>query len=163
LPDSDDRPRTRSVQHDERGKFRKGNTAGVDRSQPSYDRNLTRDIKTVLAEHGDDGLTWSKKIVRAMAKQAAGGNVKAAEWLGDRAEGKAVQRLDVDVMSKARILAEMYGLDPGEVASMARAIAEEEAGGTPLGVGDDSAFEGGHPAARNSISVDPQPASDTSE
>ena len=145
------------------GRFLPGNTAGRDRSQPRYDRNITRDVKRVLAEHGVDGESWSLKIVRAMANQAARGNVKAAEFLGDRAEGKAVQRLDVDVMSKARVLAEMYGLDPGEVASMARAIAEEEAGGTPLGAGPDSDFEGGHPAREISIDVDPRTDSDTSE
>ena len=145
------------------GRFLPGNRAGADRSQPRYDRNITRDVKRVLAEHGVDGDSWSLKIVRAMAKQAAHGNVKAAEWLGDRAEGKAVQRLDVDVMSKARVLAELYGLDPGEVASMARAIAEEEAA-TPLPPpGPDSDFEGGLPAARNSISVDPQQETETSE
>lgn len=65
-------------------------------------------------------------IVSAMIREAKLGNTKAAEWLADRAEGKAVQRIDVDVMRKSALLAEMYGLDPAEVASMARQIAEEE-------------------------------------
>ena len=41
-----------------------------------------------------------------------GGNVKAAEWLGDRAEGKAVERLDVDVMRKSELLSNMASRIP---------------------------------------------------
>ena len=145
------------------GRFVKGNTLGVGRSQPRYDRNITRDVKRVLAEYGDNGgESWSLRIVRAMARQAAAGNTKAAEWMADRAEGKAVQRLDVDVMNKARILAEMYGLDPGEVASMARQIAEDEAA-APLPPGPDSDFEGGSPGSRDSVVVDPPESSDPGE
>lgn len=144
------------------GNFRKGNTAAAGRAQPHYDRNITRDVKAVLAEHGSDGESWSRKIVRAMAKQASHGNVKAAEWLADRAEGKAIQRIDVDVMRKAELLAEMYDLDPAEVVSMARQIAEEEeATSTPLLAEPDTT--GGVPDAQVSKVVDAGLSSEDSE
>ena len=139
------------------GRFAKGNRAGVGRSNPRYDRDLTKEIRRQLAAPGDDGLTNAARIVKAMIGQAANGNTKAAEWLGDRAEGKAIQRLDVDIRQRSLVLASAYGLDPEEVARMAQEIADADA--TPAldepEVDRDSASEGGSPGQRISEDVDP--------
>jgi len=132
----------------ETGRFVRGNKESVGRPAPRYDRHLSRGIRSLLAQGHPDGGTHADAIVRAMVTQARNGNVKAAEWVADRAEGKAVQRLDVDVVRKSELLAELYGLDPGEVASMARQIAEEEAA-MVLPTGPDPAFEGGVPGSRD--------------
>jgi len=107
----------------ETGRFVKGNRESVGRPAPRYDRHLSRSIRALLAQGHPEGGTHADAIVRAMVAQARNGNVKAAEWVADRAEGKAVQRMDVDIQRKAARLAETYGLDPVEVVALAEEIA----------------------------------------
>jgi hypothetical protein len=131
------------------GRFLKGNQASAGRRKPHYDRTIALTIREELAATGGPDGRNARAIVRAMVKEAKGGNVKAAEFLRDSADGKPVQRQDVDVIAKARQLAIQYGLDPDTVLAVATRIAqddeEDNAFPTVASVPPESDADGGSP------------------
>lgn len=72
------------------------NPKGRPRKLPELDKLLA----DVLGEE-KDGIEAAKVILMALRKKAAGGDVRAAEVLLDRAYGKAKQQMDITTQGQA--------------------------------------------------------------
>ena len=77
----------------EKHKFKKGQT-GNPNGRPKKIPEIDTLLADVLGEE-KDGVSAAKAILMKLRQKAAGGDVRAAEILLDRAYGKAKQTLDV--------------------------------------------------------------------
>src|ERR1700733_8916843 len=71
-----------------------GNPGGRPTTAP-----LSQACREVLSHPvpGDpEGRTYAEKIATTLAEKAAGGDIRAAQELGDRAEGRPRQRLEIE-------------------------------------------------------------------
>jgi hypothetical protein len=67
-------------------------------------QKLSAAIRQVLGEPvpGGGGITYAQAIARKLADRAAAGCVRSAELLGDRAEGRPTQSLDIELTALAQ-------------------------------------------------------------
>lgn len=75
--------------------FQKGNTYGNRRGRPKKGASLADHLRAELEQaYNGQAITNKERIAAVMVKQACAGNLRAAEWLMDRTEGKAPQRIE---------------------------------------------------------------------
>lgn len=106
-------------------RFPKG-MSGNPNGRPKLTR-LTDALREQIAQTNPDAPeeTIAEQIARALIKEAIAGNVQAIREIGDRCEGKPMQKVDVDLQIKDwRTLAQNYGLNEDDVIREAKLLIE---------------------------------------
>ncbi len=88
---------------------------------------LTEALREQLAEINPDAPeeTIAEQIARALISEAKTGNVQAIREIGDRTEGKPMQKVDLDVQVKDwRTEAQKYGVTEQDVINEAKLLIE---------------------------------------
>jgi len=107
-------------------RFKKGET-GNPLGRPKLTR-LTDALREQLAETNTDApeQTVAETIARALIREAKTGNVQAIREIGDRTEGKPMQKVDLDLqINDWRILAKNYGVSETDVLTEAKLLIAE--------------------------------------
>jgi hypothetical protein len=80
----------------ERHKFKKGQPSPNPKGRPKKLPEIDDLLADVLGKDVGNGLIMAEKILLAIAKKAAAGDVRAAEVLMDRAYGRPKQSMEID-------------------------------------------------------------------
>ncbi len=107
-------------------KFPKG-VSGNPSGRPKLTK-LTEALREQLAEEMPNApeRTVAEAIARALIKEAVSGNVQAIREIGDRTEGKPMQKVDLDVQVKDwRTEAQKYGVTEQDVIREAKLLIAE--------------------------------------
>ncbi len=118
------------------GKFAPGNsigkkfpprTSGNPNGRPRLTR-LTECLRQQLAEAMPNApeRTVAEAIARTLIREAISGNVQAIREIGDRTEGKPMQKVDLDLqINDWRTLAKNYGVSETDVLTEAKLLIAE--------------------------------------
>jgi len=85
------------------GQFTKGNSAGVqfkpgNKANPNGRRGSLKDILDTIGDEVDDkGVSNREQIMRKVTAMAKRGDMKAVQFIADRSEGKALERVEQHV------------------------------------------------------------------
>jgi hypothetical protein len=112
-------------------RFPKGET-GNPNGRPKLTK-LTEALREQLAEEMPNApeRTVAEAIARALIKEAVSGNVQAIREIGDRTEGKPMQKVDLDVQVKDwRTEAQKYGVTEQDVIREAKLLIAESIDGS---------------------------------
>jgi hypothetical protein len=71
-----------------------GNPGGRPKTAPLS--QACREVLALLVPGDAEGRTYAQKIAAALAEKAADGDIRAAQELGDRAEGRARQSIEIE-------------------------------------------------------------------
>jgi hypothetical protein len=124
-----------------KGKFPPGNkigkqfprgVSGNPNGRPKLTK-LTEALREQLAEEMPSApeRTVAEAIARALIKEAVSGNVQAIREIGDRTEGKPMQKVDLDVQVKDwRTEAQKYGVTEQDVIREAKLLIAESIDGS---------------------------------
>ena len=76
------------------GPGNRANPGGRPKSAPLS--QACREVLAMPAPDDPEGRTYAQKIATALAEKAAEGDIRAAQELGDRAEGRARQAIEIE-------------------------------------------------------------------
>jgi hypothetical protein len=109
-------------------RFREG-VSGNPGGRPAI-RALSKACRAILAQPAPDGsgMTFAEAIARKLADKALNGDVKAAQELADRTEGRPGQSIDVTV---TKLSEKFYNMSREDLLEYA------ETGKLPEGIADD--------------------------
>ena len=109
-------------------RFQKGET-GNPSGRPRLTK-LTECLREQLAEAMPNApeRTVAEAIARTLIREAISGNVQAIREIGDRTEGKPMQKVDLDLqINDWRTLAQNYGVSETDVINEAKLLLAESA------------------------------------
>ena len=92
--------RSKNLKPFKKGKDERRNLAGRPKKIPALDSLLAE----VLGEENNRGKTAAEIILRALAKKASKGNIRAGEILLERAYGKAKQEIKIEEVVKGFVI-----------------------------------------------------------
>jgi hypothetical protein len=107
-------------------RFKKGET-GNPSGRPKLTR-LSEALREQLAEAMPNApeRTVAEAIARTLIREAISGNVQAIREIGDRTEGKPMQKVDLDLqINDWRTLAKNYGVSETDVLTEAKLLIAE--------------------------------------
>ncbi len=107
-------------------RFEKG-TSGNEKGRPKLTR-LTEALREQLSEEMPNApeRTVAEAIARTLIREAISGNVQAIREIGDRTEGKPMQKVDLDLqINDWRTLAKNYGVSETDVLTEAKLLIAE--------------------------------------
>lgn len=105
--------------------FQKGQS-GNPKGRPK-DAILTKEIRSQLNDVRDDGKTNAQAIVESMIERAVKGDVRAADLIFNRIEGKPLQSVDLDlsVNTDWQMTLESFDISEAEMINEVRGLLTE--------------------------------------
>ena len=104
-------------------RFQSGQSGNL-RGRPK-DALLTKEIRVQLNEVDDDGKSNAQKIAESMISRAIKGDVRAADLIFNRIEGKVLQSVDLSVSTDWTATVEQFDISESEMIDGVRELLTE--------------------------------------